>query len=73
MTHPSSTQGVLLLGATGRTGSRVLTELLDRGVPVRAIVRSADRGRQASGDRGSERLLGRLHRTIRSVLRRDRS
>ncbi len=43
MTHPSSTQGVLLLGATGRTGSRVLTQLLERGVPVRAIVRSAAR------------------------------
>ncbi len=35
--------GVLLLGATGRTGGRVLTHLLERGVPVRAIVRSADR------------------------------
>jgi nucleoside-diphosphate-sugar epimerase len=35
--------GVLLLGATGRTGGRVLTQLLGRGVPVRAIVRSAER------------------------------
>ncbi len=34
---------VLLLGATGRTGGEVLRELLSRGVPVRAIVRSADR------------------------------
>jgi nucleoside-diphosphate-sugar epimerase len=34
---------VLLLGATGRTGGRVATELLGRGVPVRAIVRSAER------------------------------
>jgi uncharacterized protein YbjT (DUF2867 family) len=34
---------VLLLGATGRTGGRVLTELLGRGVAVRAIVRSAGR------------------------------
>ncbi|MGB8021908.1 MAG: NAD(P)-binding oxidoreductase [Candidatus Nanopelagicales bacterium] len=34
---------VLILGATGRTGSRALTQLLERGVPVRAIVRSADR------------------------------
>lgn len=31
---------VLLLGATGRTGGRVLRQLLDRGVRVRAIVRS---------------------------------
>lgn len=34
---------VLLLGATGRTGGEVLRELLSRGVPVRVIVRSADR------------------------------
>lgn len=34
---------VLILGATGRTGSHALTQLLERGVPVRAIVRSADR------------------------------
>lgn len=30
----------LLLGATGRTGGRVLTELLDRGVAVRALARA---------------------------------
>ncbi len=34
---------VLLLGATGRTGGRVLAQLLGRGVEVRAIVRSASR------------------------------
>ncbi|MHB1194000.1 MAG: NAD(P)-binding oxidoreductase [Longimicrobiales bacterium] len=34
---------VLLVGGTGRTGGRVLTQLLDRGVHVRAIVRSAQR------------------------------
>jgi uncharacterized protein YbjT (DUF2867 family) len=38
-----TTQSVLLLGATGRTGRRVLQQLLDRDVPVRAIVRSARR------------------------------
>jgi uncharacterized protein YbjT (DUF2867 family) len=32
---------VLLVGGTGRTGRRVLSELLARGVGVRAIVRSA--------------------------------
>lgn len=31
---------VLLVGGTGRTGGRVLEQLLDRGVDVRAIVRS---------------------------------
>ena len=34
---------VLLLGGTGRTGGRVLEQLLERGVEVRAIVRSAER------------------------------
>lgn len=38
-----STQTVLLLGATGRTGGRVLRQLLDRDVTVRAIVRSSAR------------------------------
>ncbi len=41
---------VLILGATGRTGSRALTQLLERGVPVRAIVRSADRLPAGSAD-----------------------
>jgi len=36
-------QTVLLVGGTGRTGRRVLEQLLGRGVRVRAIVRSADR------------------------------
>ncbi len=39
----AATGGVLLLGATGRTGGRVLKQLLERGVPVCALVRSADR------------------------------
>ncbi len=34
---------VLLLGGTGRTGRRVLQQLLARGVRVRAVVRSAER------------------------------
>lgn len=38
-----STHRVLILGATGRTGGRVAAQLLQRGVAVRAIVRSADR------------------------------
>ncbi len=36
-----TTQRVLLVGGTGRTGGRVLRQLLDRGVSVRAIVRSS--------------------------------
>jgi nucleoside-diphosphate-sugar epimerase len=34
---------VLLVGGTGRTGGRVLRQLIDRGIPVRAIARSARR------------------------------
>jgi uncharacterized protein YbjT (DUF2867 family) len=34
---------VLLLGGTGRTGGRVLQQLLSRGVGVRAVVRSAEK------------------------------
>ena len=36
-------QMALLLGGTGRTGGRVLQQLLGRGVRVRAVVRSAER------------------------------
>lgn len=43
MNDISAKHTVLLLGGTGRTGGRVLEQLLDRGVEVRAIVRSADR------------------------------
>ena len=39
---------VLILGATGRTGGRVLTQLLDRGVAVRAIVRPPPAGQRRS-------------------------
>jgi nucleoside-diphosphate-sugar epimerase len=39
----SSQPTILLLGATGRTGSRVLEQLLSRGVRVCAVVRSAGR------------------------------
>ena len=36
-------QTVLLIGGTGRTGGRVLEQLLSRGARVRAVVRSAER------------------------------
>ena len=45
---------VLLLGGTGRTGGRVLRQLLERGVTVRAIVRSS--ARLPEGVAGKERL-----------------
>ena len=47
-------QTVLLVGGTGRTGRRVLQQLLDRGISVRAIVRS---GRKLPPDvKGSSNL-----------------
>ena len=36
-------QSTILCGGTGRTGGRVLQQLLGRGVRVRAVVRSAER------------------------------
>ena len=36
-------QTVLLIGGTGRTGRRVLEQLLSRGINVRAVVRSAEK------------------------------
>jgi hypothetical protein len=36
-------QTVLIVGGTGRTGGRVLLQMLGRGVNVRAVVRSAER------------------------------
>lgn len=39
----STQQTILLVGATGRTGGRVLQQLLDAGARVRVIVRSAER------------------------------
>lgn len=39
----NGSNAILVLGGTGRTGGRVVTQLLDRGAQVRAIVRSAAR------------------------------
>lgn len=39
----SATRTALVVGGTGRTGRRVVGQLLGRGVRVRAVVRSADR------------------------------
>jgi len=48
--HPTKdATPVLITGATGRTGALLYFELLARGVPVRALVRSADRARAVLG------------------------
>ena len=44
-------QTVLLVGGTGRTGRRVLEQLLSRGINVRAIVRSAEKLRAGVAER----------------------
>ena len=44
-------QTVLLIGGTGRTGRRVLEQLLSRGINVRAIVRSAEKLRAGVAER----------------------
>ena len=41
--EPDKLRTVLLLGGTGHTGRRVLDQLLERGVEVRTVVRSAKR------------------------------
>jgi len=46
-----SQQTVLLVGGTGRTGRRVLEQLLNRGIDVRAIVRSAEKLRAGVAER----------------------
>ena len=50
MTQPT----ILVTGATGNTGGAVVSELLHRGVPVRAMVRSRDARSAALQARGAE-------------------
>lgn len=54
MSQVPAGHSVLLVGGTGRTGRRVLEQLLERGVRVRAIVRSA--GRLPTGSEADPRL-----------------
>ena len=49
MTQPT----ILVTGATGNTGGAVVSELLHRGVPVRAMVRTRDPRSAALQARGS--------------------
>ena len=50
MTQPT----ILVTGATGNTGGAVVSELLHRGVPVRAMVRTRDPRSAALQARGAE-------------------
>lgn len=51
---------VLVTGATGRTGSAVVSELLDAGYPVRALVRREDARTAALRTRGVEIAFGEM-------------
>ena len=52
---------VLVVGATGRTGRQVVDRLLERHIPVHALVRDADRGR-AILPRNARQFVGELLR-----------
>jgi len=67
---------ILVTGATGKTGNAVASELLRRGIPVRALVRSLDARSERLYEAGaevvtvdlfdSERLLGAMKGTSRA-------
>src|SRR5258707_13180129 len=48
---------ILVTGATGRTGSAVVDELLAKGVPVRALVHSKDARSAALERKGAETVV----------------
>jgi NAD(P)H dehydrogenase (quinone) len=50
MTQPT----ILVTGSTGNTGGAVVSELVQRGIPVRAMVRSRDARSAALQARGAE-------------------
>ena len=50
MMTSSTANTVLVVGATGGVGKRVVRQLRDRGYPVRALVRDLERGKAMLGD-----------------------
>jgi uncharacterized protein YbjT (DUF2867 family) len=50
MNTSSSANTILVVGATGGVGKRVVQQLRDRGYPVRALVRDLERGKTMLGD-----------------------
>lgn len=57
MTQPK----ILVTGATGRTGSAVVDELLAKGVPVRAVVRAKDARSTALEQKGAETVVADMY------------
>lgn len=64
---------VLVAGATGRTGRLVVSNLLDQGYPVRALVRDVEHGAEILGDgvklvKGDVRDVDSLREAMQGVL-----
>ncbi|MDA2921458.1 NAD(P)H-binding protein, partial [Desulfobacterota bacterium AH_259_B03_O07] len=49
---------ILITGATGKTGSPVVEQLIERGYPVRALVRRLDERSKRLSELGAEVVLG---------------
>ncbi|RCJ37406.1 transcriptional regulator [Nostoc minutum NIES-26] len=60
MTSLNDRPKILVTGATGKTGSAVVAQLRERGVPVRAIVRSRDARSQRLNRLGAETVVADL-------------
>ncbi len=60
MAIPDHRPKILVTGATGKTGSAVVAQLLDKGYPVRAIVRSRDGRSQRLERLGAETIVADL-------------
>jgi len=52
---------ILVTGATGKTGGAVVTQLLEKGYPVRAVVRSQDTRSQTLNRLGAETVVADLY------------
>ena len=59
--HTSQASPVLVVGATGRTGRQIVDRLLERHIPVHALVRDAARGRAVLPGNSSQ-FVGDLRR-----------
>ena len=52
---------ILVTGATGKTGTPTVAELVERGYPVRAFVRQLDERSRRLEDLGAELAVGDFH------------
>ncbi len=61
MKEDTSNPKILVTGATGKTGSAVVEQMLDRGFPVRALVRRSDERSERLESIGAEVVVADLH------------